>query len=130
MDYLSCLSLLKLGSGTVCACSARGLWLVAALAILSTLMGQSLIAERHGRILRLTLNRAEKRNALNAELCGSLAEAVESADADPKSGAILLAAAGPTFCAGMDLAEAQSAPPDGLAELHERLFTLGSRLSR
>ena len=92
-------------------------------------MGQSLIAERHGRILRFTLNRAEKRNALNAELCGSLAEAVESADADSKIGAILLAAAGPTFCAGMDLAEAQSAPPDGLAEVHQRLFTLFRRIS-
>ena len=92
-------------------------------------MGQSLIAERHGRILRLTLNRFEKRNALDAELCTSLADAIESAAADPKIGAILLAAAGPTFSAGMDLAEAQSAPPDALAALHERLFTLGSRVS-
>jgi enoyl-CoA hydratase/carnithine racemase len=93
-------------------------------------MGQSLIAERHGRILRLTLNRPQKRNALDAELCASLSDAVESAAADPKIGAILLAAAGPTFSAGMDLAEAQSAPPDGLAEIHERLFTLGSRIAK
>ncbi|MGP8247611.1 MAG: enoyl-CoA hydratase/isomerase family protein [Bryobacteraceae bacterium] len=92
-------------------------------------MGQSLIAERHGRILRLTLNRPHKRNALDAELCTSLADAVESAAADPKIGAILLAAAGPAFSAGMDLTEAQSAPPDGLAGAHERLFTLGSRIS-
>ena len=35
-------------------------------------MGQSLIAERHGRIPRLTLNRPPKRNAPDAELCASL----------------------------------------------------------
>ena len=103
--------------------------LVAALAIALILMGQSLIAERHGRTLRLTLNRPDKRNALNRELCASLADAVEAADADAKIGAILLAAAGPTFCAGMDLAEAQSAQPGALAEVHERLFTLASRVS-
>jgi enoyl-CoA hydratase/carnithine racemase len=93
-------------------------------------MGQSLIAERHGRILRLTLNRPQKRNALNAELCTSLADAVESAAADPKIGAILLATAGPTFSAGMDLAEAQFVPPGELAGVHERLFTLGSRIAK
>jgi len=89
-----------------------------------------LIAERHGRILRLTLNRPQKRNALDAELCAAIADAVETAATDPKVGAILLAAAGPAFSAGMDLAEAQSAAPDGLAEIHERLFTLGSRISK
>jgi enoyl-CoA hydratase/carnithine racemase len=92
-------------------------------------MGQFLTAERHGRTLRLTLNRPQKRNALDAELCTSLADAIESAAADPKIGAILLAAAGPAFSAGMDLAEAQSAPPDALADVHERLFTVGARVS-
>ena len=56
-------------------------------------------------MLRLTLNRPEKRNALNAELCRDLAEAPREADYDPAVGAILLSANGKSFCAGMDLDE-------------------------
>jgi enoyl-CoA hydratase/carnithine racemase len=76
-----------------------------------------------GRLLRLTLDRAAKRNALNLELCLTLAQAV--ADAKPSdTGCILLDAEGPSFCAGMDLGESTSVDPDVLAQAHERLFTM------
>src|SRR5580698_1298787 len=61
--------------------------------------------DRDGRVLRLTLNRPEKRNALNGALCEQLAAAIASADADPGVGAILLTGAGKSFCSGMDLGE-------------------------
>jgi enoyl-CoA hydratase/carnithine racemase len=72
---------------------------------------------QEGRVCRVTLNRPEKRNALNVELCRELAEAFDRANADPSVGAILLNANGPSFCAGMDLGETSD------AEIHERLFT-------
>ncbi len=88
-------------------------------------MSSSLILSREGRVLRLTLAREEKRNALNAELCQAIVEACEEPDASV--GAILLDARGKVFCAGMDLVEVRQVDP---TEWHERLFTLGTRLRK
>jgi enoyl-CoA hydratase/carnithine racemase len=85
---------------------------------------------REDRVLRLFLNRPDKRNALNGELCRALVDALEEADRDPGIGAILLAGRGKSFCAGMDLQEVATDNPQELAELHERLFTVGSRLGK
>jgi len=53
----------------------------------------------------ITLNPADKRNALSRALIGALAEALERARDDAAARCIILTAAGPAFCAGMDLAE-------------------------
>jgi enoyl-CoA hydratase/carnithine racemase len=93
-------------------------------------MSSLLESVRSEHVLHLTINRPEKRNALNVDLCRQLCEAIEGADTEPAIHAILLTAAGKSFCAGMDLTEA-AGPPDTAAidELHERLFTLGSRIT-
>lgn len=57
-------------------------------------------------VTRLTLNRAEKRNALSVELLQSLLAALTAAENDPAQRVLLLTGAGPVFCAGLDLAEA------------------------
>ncbi|MGW6335957.1 enoyl-CoA hydratase-related protein [Nocardia rhamnosiphila] len=57
------------------------------------------------RCLIITLNRPDRRNAVNAELGNLLVEAVERLDADPALRAGVLTANGPAFCAGMDLKE-------------------------
>ncbi|MBY0504396.1 MAG: enoyl-CoA hydratase/isomerase family protein [Bryobacteraceae bacterium] len=88
-------------------------------------MSSSLLISREGRLLRLTLAREEKRNALNLELCRAIVEACE--DPDPSVGAILLDAQGKVFSAGMDLAELRVQDP---TVWHERLFTLGARLTK
>lgn len=93
-------------------------------------MSTSLQIEREGRILRLTLNRPAKRNALSAELCRSLLQALAEADADAGVGAVLLQAAGQVFCAGMDLDEVVGGDADELTALHEELFTVGVRMSK
>jgi enoyl-CoA hydratase/carnithine racemase len=82
--------------------------------------------ERTGRLLRITLARPEKRNALNAELCRALVETIEAVTPED-TGAILLDAEGPSFCSGMDLQDSLENDPSQLASLHERLFTLGRR---
>src|SRR5665811_906596 len=86
---------------------------------------------REGRLLRLTLNRPDKRNALDAALCRKLVSALEQAAGDPAVGAILLTANGTAFCAGMDLAEiAQATHAEEINALHEQLFTIGARLAK
>ena len=55
------------------------------------------------RVRRLTLNRPEKRNALNNRLRGELLEALRAADADPEVSVSIVRGAGPCFSAGYDL---------------------------
>jgi len=86
--------------------------------------------ERTERVLRVTLNRPEKRNALNVELCKDLIHAFEDGDQSTDVGAILVTAKGPAFCAGMDLKESLEADPMQLAGLHERLFTTINRIRK
>src|SRR5215471_19370095 len=93
-------------------------------------MSEILKIEPHGRVLRLILNRPEKRNALNADLCRELVATMEAAERDPSVGAILLSGQGKSFCSGMDVAEFSEAPPPEVADLHEQLFTIGSRLTK
>jgi len=83
--------------------------------------------EQKERVLRVTLNRPEKRNALNVELCKNLIHAFEQGDQSADVGVILVTANGPAFCAGMDLRESLEADSTQLAGLHERLFTVINR---
>ena len=54
-------------------------------------------------IARITLNRPEKRNALNPELIAALSEALAISAHDAKVRVVLIAGAGQDFCAGLDL---------------------------
>lgn len=53
----------------------------------------------------ITLNRADKRNALSRALIAGLAEAFQRANEDASVRCVILTSAGSVFCAGMDLAE-------------------------
>lgn len=55
------------------------------------------------RIATITLNRPDKRNALNAAVVRALREAFARAEADEQAKVIVLAANGKAFCAGADL---------------------------
>ena len=93
-------------------------------------MSETLEVYQDGRLLRLTLSRPEKRNALNLELCQALVNAVEGAQNDARVGAILIDAKGEVFCSGMDLDEALEAGPIAGLTLHDQLFTLGARSAK
>lgn len=62
--------------------------------------------ERHGNFVTLTMNRAEKRNALNVALMQALDEAIGSIEGDNEIRAVIIRGAGSSFCSGLDLAEA------------------------
>jgi methylglutaconyl-CoA hydratase len=59
-------------------------------------------------IARITLNRPEKRNALNDAVIGALKNALRLADQDESIRAVVLAGAGADFCSGADLAALQN----------------------
>lgn len=93
-------------------------------------MSEILEIRREGRVLRLVLNRPEKRNALNASLCRELVTALDEAEQDRAIGAVLLSANGKAFCSGMDLHEVASSDVAGLGNLHEQVFTVGLRITK
>jgi len=65
-------------------------------------------------VLRLTLNRAEKRNAIDHAMVEELLAQIERADIDADIRAVAIGGAGQDFCAGADLAElleSVNAPP-------------------
>src|SRR5437870_10106444 len=63
----------------------------------------AIIYQVQERIARITLNRPEKRNALNDELIQSLKHALRSADRDENVRVVVLSGAGADFCSGADL---------------------------
>src|SRR4051794_35524383 len=67
--------------------------------------GSALLVEAADGVVRLTLNRPEKHNALSHELLSQLARVQADLAADPSARVVVLAAEGPAFCAGHDLAE-------------------------
>ncbi len=55
-------------------------------------------------VRRVTMNRGDKRNALNNALRGAIIDALVAADTDPAIHVTILRGAGPSFCSGYDLA--------------------------
>jgi enoyl-CoA hydratase/carnithine racemase len=84
-----------------------------------------LLEERADGVLRLTLNRPQARNALSVALMTTLVEALGRSAGDVKTRVVVIAAAGPAFCAGHDLRELREDPR---RETYERIFALCTEL--
>lgn len=65
----------------------------------------AVIVEQDGHVLTVTLNRPEKRNAVNSEVMCRLRDAWHRLDDDDDLRVAILTGKGTTFCAGMDLSE-------------------------
>lgn len=65
----------------------------------------NVLVEERDRVVILTLNRPERRNALTIELMTELAAALDAASANPQKRVLVLRGAGQAFCAGLDLQE-------------------------
>jgi enoyl-CoA hydratase/carnithine racemase len=77
-----------------------------------------LLSDRDGAVLRLTINREDKRNALSADVMRGLLDAVTAAASDESVRVIVIGSAGDRiFCSGADLA-VMAADATGL-EQHE-----------
>jgi enoyl-CoA hydratase len=95
-----------------------------------------LLIEDRASVRILTMNRPEKRNALNQALTQALLDALHATEADDGVRSIVLTGAGPAFCAGADLGEFKDLTPDKShlverrAELTMNLHAIFSRLSK
>ncbi len=85
----------------------------------------TLLQERAGGVLTLTLNRPDVLNSFNREMAGALREALDEAALDDAVRAVVLTGAGRGFCAGQDLAEALpqgDGPMPDIGEIVKRCY--------
>jgi enoyl-CoA hydratase len=64
---------------------------------------EAVLTERRERVLLITINRPEQRNAVNGAVARGIAAAMDALDADTELSVGVLTGAGKGFCAGMDL---------------------------
>ena len=64
---------------------------------------QEILFQVEDKVATITINRPERRNAMNPSVMAGLKDSFEQAGADPDVSAIVLTGAGGTFCAGADL---------------------------
>jgi enoyl-CoA hydratase/carnithine racemase len=84
-------------------------------------MTQNLLVETRGAVRILTLNRPEKRNALDTALSRALLEALRRVDEEETIRCVVLTGAGPAFCAGADLSEFKGLADPQAAEARAEL---------
>ncbi len=91
-----------------------------------------ILSETLGAVRQITIDRPEKRNALDLAHYHALADALEAAGQDESVSVVLLAGRAPAFCAGVDVAVLQEANAGeagaAIAAAAERLFTNLDRL--
>lgn len=75
-----------------------------------------LLYEVHGAVARLTLNRPEKKNALNAALIVDLKNALRQANENDGVRVVVITGAGPDFCSGADLSALELISKGSVAE--------------
>jgi enoyl-CoA hydratase len=74
---------------------------------------ENLVLETFGSVLRVTLDRPERRNALSEELMDELHDVISRVEVDAETSVLILKGAGKGFCSGYDIAPPS---PDGAAE--------------
>lgn len=83
-------------------------------------MYRKILYEVRDGVARVTLNRPDKRNALDGEVVAELKAVCATSASDPKCRVVLLTGAGSDFCSGADLAalekSAQGSVLDNMAE--------------
>lgn len=92
-------------------------------------MPQTLRVALSDGVATLTLDRPERRNALDEGLLGALDDAFRRIAADPEVRAFVLTGAGRHFCAGLDLSVLGRAPP-GEAAVLDRMRRIHALMRR
>lgn len=77
---------------------------------------KSILYQVDGSVARITLNRPEKRNALNDDLVAGLKNALGQANQDAAVRSVVITGAGQDFCSGADLASLQKISEASIAE--------------
>jgi methylglutaconyl-CoA hydratase len=85
----------------------------------------SLLTSLQSGVLTLTLNRPDKRNALDSATLGALHAAMEQAELDAGVRVVAIRGAGKDFCAGADLDELLASAEQSPAENEQSALVLG-----
>lgn len=86
---------------------------------------QVLLSEDRGGVRTLTLNRPDRKNAINAQLWVELADALRAAARDTDLRALVITGAGGAFCSGADISGQEDIhPKDKLRRLTEVALAL------
>jgi enoyl-CoA hydratase/carnithine racemase len=72
---------------------------------------RTVLYERAGHIARITLNRPERRNALNPRAYAEIEAAFRAASADPEVRCVVTTGTDPAFCSGEDVKEMMTGEP-------------------
>src|SRR6201993_5009416 len=83
---------------------------------MSPTINRPVLVDDDAAVRTVTLNRPQKRNAIDIELRIALADAIESADRDPGIRVIIVTGAGRVFCSGGDISTMQRMPPERALE--------------
>lgn len=68
-------------------------------------MMEEILTQLKGKVLEITLNRPDKKNALTLQMYSELTTVLKAADQDEQVNVILLSGAGDSFCSGNDIAD-------------------------
>ncbi|MFC5694730.1 enoyl-CoA hydratase/isomerase family protein [Pseudomonas sp. GCM10022186] len=96
---------------------------------------ESVLYEKVGKTAVITLNRPQKRNALDAAIAQAMPRAIEAARDDRSVRTVVLTGAGGAFCSGADLAEGGEHEDKAffgrdLVLRHQRWFSLLAELEK
>ncbi|TWF93946.1 2-(1,2-epoxy-1,2-dihydrophenyl)acetyl-CoA isomerase [Saccharopolyspora dendranthemae] len=83
---------------------------------MNTVDSDTVLVERRGHVLTLTLNRPHRKNAIDVATWDALYEAIRDAERDESVRVVVLTGAGGDFCAGADLVAGRGGHP--LARMH------------
>ena len=76
-------------------------------------MAETVLYEKRGNVVLMTLNRPDALNSINRQLRRELSEAITQFDGDEDSYVGIITGAGRAFCAGRDLKERASDNAEG-----------------
>lgn len=96
------------GEGGLCLIGVKKILTVSCKTDDGTQMAALVDMQREGAVATIAISRAEKRNALNAQVVAELDAAFQDAENAEDVRVIVLTGRGPAFCAGADLAYLQS----------------------
>ena len=77
-------------------------------------MAETILFEKQGNVVIITLNRPDALNSINRQLRAELSEAITQFDEDPDAYVGIITGAGRAFCAGRDLKERASDNAEGV----------------
>jgi enoyl-CoA hydratase len=83
------------------------------------------LTDVHDGVAVLTLDAPDRRNALTLPMVDEIAAALDSVEADPEVGALVVTGTAPAFCAGADLSHLGSSEREGLLQIYEGFLRIG-----